>query len=285
MSKFNNYAKLIAGAIFSAIGLVLGIVLSMKAMDVAGTMIMFYLLGIAVGPNVIYEFANPHLKIYLVAGPIGMAFIKLSIKIFSSGKKITNSEIEKLKKYISKEFGNEIGAASEKYIKTHSEIPESVHQICTQLSKMSYSERIGFVTQLFSMITSDDKYAADEEIIIQKIAHYLHIGKKRYAIIKSGFEDKSNAFHASDKKNQGDSGQKQHFTQQFFVPIYNPFIILGLETSASIDEIKRAYRELVKKYHPDVLTDQTEIVKKQSKEKFLEINDAYEKIKKMRGIK
>lgn len=285
MSKFTNSTKLIAGAIFSVLGFILGVVLSLKAKDVAGTMVMFYFLGIAAGPYIFYEFANPRLKIYIVAGPIGIAFIKLSIKIFTFEKKITTAEIEKLKKYISKEFGNDIGKAAENYIKAHSIIPESIHQICIPITKMSYVHRIGFVTQMFSMIASDNHYNQEEELIIQKIAYYLHIGKKRYTIIKSGFIKKSEAYHCSDKKNQENGRQKQHFINQFFEPIYNPYIILGLETSASVNEIKRTYREEVKKYHPDVLTDKTEITKKQAKEKFLEINVAYEKIKKMRGIK
>lgn len=47
--------------------------------------------------------------------------------------------------------------------------------------------------------------------------------------------------------------------------------ILGLDKSASIDEIKKAYRKLAKKYHPDVNPDY-----KQAEEKFKEVSEAYE---------
>ena len=46
--------------------------------------------------------------------------------------------------------------------------------------------------------------------------------------------------------------------------------ILGIDKSASDDEIKKAYRKLAKKYHPDVNKA------KDAEEKFKEINEAYE---------
>lgn len=46
--------------------------------------------------------------------------------------------------------------------------------------------------------------------------------------------------------------------------------ILGLSKSASDDEIKKAYRKLAKKYHPDINKE------KDAEEKFKEINEAYE---------
>ncbi len=47
--------------------------------------------------------------------------------------------------------------------------------------------------------------------------------------------------------------------------------ILGLDKNASQEEIKKAYRKLAKKYHPDVNPEN-----KQSEEMFKDINEAYE---------
>ena len=59
---------------------------------------------------------------------------------------------------------------------------------------------------------------------------------------------------------------------------------LGLAPTASVEEIKKAYRDLVQKYHPDRLQHlaENEIEKKRGSEKFLLIQHAYERIRKDR---
>ncbi|MFN8258718.1 MAG: TerB family tellurite resistance protein [Bacteroidales bacterium] len=281
MTKFSNHAKFISGATFSFMGLLLGIALSYKFRDTLGIMIMLYLLGILVGPNIIYEFAKPWLKIYLVSGPIGISFIKLSVLIFTADKKLSASEVKKIKAYMSNEFSPEIGIASEKFAKQVSTDKNKIRQICISLKDLTYAERIGFVTQLFSMAASDGKFCDAEEEVIKKIAAILHIGKKRYLIIKANVLNSNPEYQAKEK----DKYKNFQFLDQFFIPAYNPFIILGLSNDASIEEIKKTYRELVKTFHPDVTLDKSEGYRKKASEKFIEINDAYEKIKKIRGIK
>ena len=52
----------------------------------------------------------------------------------------------------------------------------------------------------------------------------------------------------------------------------NAYSVLGLSPSASLDEVKSAYRKLAKKYHPDVNKESG------AEEKFKEISNAYEEI-------
>ena len=60
---------------------------------------------------------------------------------------------------------------------------------------------------------------------------------------------------------------------------------LGIEPSATDDEIKSAYRKMAMKYHPDKLAGLGEDVKKAGEEKFRAVKDAYDHLKKERGIK
>ena len=53
----------------------------------------------------------------------------------------------------------------------------------------------------------------------------------------------------------------------------NPYEILNVSENSSDEEIKKAYRSLAKKYHPDMNSDDPS-----AEEKFKEINEAYDKI-------
>ncbi len=61
----------------------------------------------------------------------------------------------------------------------------------------------------------------------------------------------------------------------------DPYSVLGVKPDASDDEIKRAYRELARKYHPD--NYQNNPLADLAEEKMKEINEAYDAITKMRS--
>lgn len=61
----------------------------------------------------------------------------------------------------------------------------------------------------------------------------------------------------------------------------NPYEILGIKEGASQEEIKAAYREQVKKYHPDKHQDNP--LQDLAEEKLQEINEAYEYLSKNNG--
>lgn len=58
------------------------------------------------------------------------------------------------------------------------------------------------------------------------------------------------------------------------VKVKNPYEVLGISEGASEEEIKKAYREQVKKYHPDQYQDNP--LSKLAEEKLREVNEAYE---------
>ena len=62
----------------------------------------------------------------------------------------------------------------------------------------------------------------------------------------------------------------------------DPFEVLGVSRGASDEEVKNAYRALVKKYHPDNY-DNDNPLKDLANEKMQEINQAYDMIQEMRS--
>ena len=62
----------------------------------------------------------------------------------------------------------------------------------------------------------------------------------------------------------------------------DPYSILGISRDASDEEVKKAYRKMSRKYHPDANIDNPN--KEQAEEKFKQVQQAYEQIMKERAI-
>ena len=67
-------------------------------------------------------------------------------------------------------------------------------------------------------------------------------------------------------------------------PSENAYKILGVDPAATDEEVKKAYREMAKKNHPDLVSNLGEEAHQAAEKKFQEINEAYEQIKKQRGM-
>jgi len=74
---------------------------------------------------------------------------------------------------------------------------------------------------------------------------------------------------------QGDQTRSQT-DKRFSKP--NPYEVLGVNREASIDEIKRAYRRLAGKYHPDKVNHLGEEFRGLAEKKFKEIQEAYQEL-------
>ena len=71
----------------------------------------------------------------------------------------------------------------------------------------------------------------------------------------------------------------------FFKEVDGDYKILEIAKNATNDEVKKAYRRMAVKYHPDKVAYLGEEFKISAKEKFQKVQEAYENIKKQRGMK
>lgn len=75
-----------------------------------------------------------------------------------------------------------------------------------------------------------------------------------------------------------------HWFDKEEAPPEDPYSVLGLERSASQEEIKKRYLELSSKYHPDKVSHLGEELIDLAERKFVEINKSYQTIRKERGL-
>jgi DnaJ like chaperone protein len=70
----------------------------------------------------------------------------------------------------------------------------------------------------------------------------------------------------------------------FIKSVDNSYKILEIEKTATDDEVKKAYRTMAKKYHPDRVITENEAIKRGAEEKFKQVQKAYEEIQAERGL-
>ena len=101
---------------------------------------------------------------------------------------------------------------------------------------------------------------------------YLQLGK-----VRSGGQAGTDDVRQDDKKS-GESAKEtgKHSDTRF--ESADPYTVLGVDRSATEAQIKKAYRELVGRYHPDKVAHLGEDFKTLAEERFKQIQQAYQKI-------
>ena len=141
----------------------------------------------------------------------------------------------------------------------------STRQICMQIQQhMDHSSRLQLLHYLFNIAAADGTISNDEIVELRKIAGYLYINPHDFNATKAFF-----------------LGNKQYSKTSTSLDAY---AILGVKKTASIAEIKKAYRKMAKKYHPDKIQHLGPVHKKTAEEKFKQISVSYEQIKSERGL-
>ena len=135
--------------------------------------------------------------------------------------------------------------------------------------RTTYETRLQILYFLFGIAQADGYVSSDEVNQIEQIAYYLRLERSDYESIKAMFTTAS-----------GSRYQEQN-TQRNTPDAYN---ILGISRNATDAEVKQAYRNMAKKYHPDKVITEDEAIKKGAEEKFKQVQQAYEQIANERGM-
>lgn len=133
----------------------------------------------------------------------------------------------------------------------------STRQVCLQIKQMmEHASRLQLIHFLFGIANADGEVTPDEVQQIYTIAGYLGINHNDYESIKAMF------------LKSADSAYK----------------ILEIDKTATNNDIKKAYRTMAKKYHPDKVIHLGKEHQKGAEEKFKQVQAAYHQLQKERGL-
>lgn len=199
--------------------------------------------------------ANRH---HTQAGDFASALLVLSAAVMKADGKQMKSELDYIRRFYAQQYGDAAAAQQMIYLKEILKKDIPTKQVCEQVRYyMEHAMRLQLLHYLFGIASADGNVDKSEVSLIEQIASYLGISEKDITSIKAMFyKDKSQSYK-----------------------------ILELSESASDDEVKKAYRKMAMKYHPDKVRGLGEQVEASASEKFRAVQEAYEHLKKERNIK
>ena len=180
-----------------------------------------------------------------------------SIVIKADGQ-VSQRELDYVRQYFLSTYGKDRANA---IFRTFNEVIRkreiSAERICAYLNQRTrYEVRLQLIHFLFGIARADGSLSSAEIDKLREIAGFLRIGVQDFESIMAMFVQSA------------DTAYK----------------ILEIQKTATDEEVKKAYRTMAKKYHPDRVNTQDEAIKKGAEEKFKQVQKAYEDIQRERGM-
>ena len=190
-------------------------------------------------------------------GDFVVSVLVLFAKVMKADGKLLKSELDYVKRFLKQQFG--LQKAKELMVVFREILEQNypLKDVCRQIQRsMDHPSRLELIHILYGLSASDGHVHPEEVKIIQTMANYLNINKRDYESIKAMF--------AKDDK-----------------AVYR---VLEISPDASNQEIKRAYRRMANKYHPDKVSHLGQEMQTLAEEKFKAVNNAYQQLKKERNM-
>ena len=185
-----------------------------------------------------------------------MSLLVLSAAVIKADGKTTSQELSTLRSFFARNFGPQAGNEAEEIVKDLLTKDFNLYEVCGQVrSCMDYSQRLQLYHYLVGLGACDGLHQREIDIL-ETIATYIGLSRSEVDSIFAQFRPSN------------DSNYR----------------ILEISPDATNDEVKKAYRKMAVKYHPDKVATLGEDVQKAAEEKFKAISQAYEAICKERGI-
>lgn len=191
-------------------------------------------------------------------GDFASALVVLSAAVMKADGKYMKSELDFIRDFFKRQFGETVAIEQVGVLKEllNKEIP--VKDVCEQIRYyMEQPMRLQLLHYLLGIAKADGKVENTEVQLIQRIAAWLGISEKDFESLQA----------------------------MYYKDASSSYKILEIEETATDDEVKKAYRKMAMKYHPDKVRDLGPEHQKAAQEKFVKVQEAYEHIKSERGMK
>ncbi len=191
------------------------------------------------------------------SGGYVMSLLVLVAAVMKADGKVMKSELGYVKDFMVRHFGEASALEAIKLLRDLLKQNIPVKEVSRQIkANMNYPERLQLLHFLFGVAGADGHTHITEKQLIEFISNEMGITSNDFISIQA----------------------------MFIRNIDADYKILEIESDASDEELKKAYRRMAMKYHPDKVIHLGEEFQQAAKEKFQMVNRAYENIKKERNL-
>lgn len=191
-------------------------------------------------------------------GDFTMSLLVLVAAVMKADGRVMQSELDYVKNYFRQSFGPAATQEAMLYLRDLLKQQIPVRDVSNQIrQRLDKASRLQLLHFLFGVSQADGKVHPEEVRVIEEIAGYLGIS----------------------------AVEMESLRNMFYEDVDSAYKILEIDSSASDEEVKTAYRRMANKYHPDKVAYLGEDIRKAAGEKFRKVKDAYDKIKKERGMR
>ncbi|MFT5846714.1 MAG: DnaJ like chaperone protein [Psychroserpens sp.] len=189
------------------------------------------------------------------SGDFELSLLILASVVIKADGRQEQSELDFVRSQFVSMYGKDRANQAFKLFKNISKQHIPTRKVCLQIREMmDHASRLQLLHFLFGIAKADGMVTDDEVSQIYMISGYLGISPRDYGSIKAMF------YSSTD----------------------NAYEILEITKDATDSEVKKAYRKMAKKYHPDKVIHLGEEHQKGAEEKFRHVQSAYEQLQKER---
>ena len=193
------------------------------------------------------------------ANDFQVALLVLIAAVMKADGRIVKSELSVVKRFLLQNYGEEGAREALQILKDLLGRDINVADVAMQCAvHLNYSVRLQLINMLIAVASGDGNVDASEINVIRNIARYMRVSDADLSSLSAMFNTQTNPNWAYE--------------------------VLELSPTCTDDEIKKAYRRMAMKYHPDKVNSLGEDVKQSATEKFRKVKDAYDHLKKERGF-
>lgn len=286
--NFDNNAAIskigkIAFLILITAALILFTANSVSIIAVLITLILFLL---AYGKELLMPYLNYEIRLLWHVGYLGISIVKVFIILLKTKGSLNNKDLDALSNYFAKEYNKEVAIDVKEFAKKNFYRPFNLTEITNYLSQtLKTKEKYQLIEQLFRFCQYTGGISQIQNKTIYKIAQKIKLQAVHYQNIERKYSQKQTG--KTEQKKQQSKQKKQYYKNKQSTR-YNSINLayneLGIQPSISNADLKKAYRNLAKQYHPDKFAHRTVFERNKAKEKFQRINNAYSIIKKSRNL-